>query len=284
MRLRPVLRGAAEVFRRVNDDGFIHAGNLAYLSLTSLFPLFLVIAAIAGALGRTDTGSEVLQLFFDQVPDDVAESLEGPISGLVRNGAGGGLLTVGLLVGLWSVSGYVNTIRDIIRRAHGSPPGSMWRERLLSVAGVLGAVVLLLIGFTAQVLIEGARQFIEQLAPVFSNVLSVLSVSRIGPGVIIFLSLAALFRLLTPRSKLPCGPAWPGALLTTIVWLGATTVLPLILASVANYQRTYGSLAGVMISLLFFYVVGLGLVTGAHLNAVLAGATPLKDKVSAERG
>jgi membrane protein len=75
----------------------------------------------------------------------------------------------------------------------------------------------------------------------------------------------------------PSAWRWPGALLTAAVWMGATTLLPGIIARVANYHLTYGSLAGVMITLLFFYIVGLGLVMGANLNAELAGAhAPVK--------
>jgi membrane protein len=55
-------------------------------------------------------------------------------------------------------------------------------------------------------------------------------------------------------------------------WLGLTALLPVFLSSVSNYDLTYGSLAGVMVALIFFYLIGLGLVTGAQLNAALANA------------
>lgn len=267
---------------RTADDGTVHAGNLAYLSLTSLFPLFVVIASVAGALGRTDAGLEALTLFMAQVPGDVASSLAGPIGELVHRRAGGGLLTFGIAVGLWSVSGFILTIREIIRHAHGVPAASIWRGRLFSILGVLVAVILLLVGFTVQVLLVAAQQFVTQLAPVFAEIVDLLVVSRIGPGVVMFGALYALFALLTPRRVAKTAPQWPGALLTTGVWVGATTLMPLILSTVADYQLTYGSLAGVMISLLFFYVVGLGLVAGAHLNATLAGSKTLAEREKTE--
>jgi membrane protein len=60
--------------------------------------------------------------------------------------------------------------------------------------------------------------------------------------------------------------------LVSIWWLGLTALLPLFLSSVSNYDLTYGSLAGVMVALIFFYLIGLGMVTGAQLNAALANA------------
>jgi membrane protein len=65
-------------------------------------------------------------------------------------------------------------------------------------------------------------------------------------------------------------PKWPGALLVALWWFGALALLPVILAQLGGYDRTYGSLAGVIVALLFFWVVGLGIVIGAHLNAALA--------------
>jgi len=65
-------------------------------------------------------------------------------------------------------------------------------------------------------------------------------------------------------------PKWPGAMLVTAWWMGITTVLPKALRYLFSYDLTYGSLAGVMIALFFFWLVGLGMVVGAELNAALA--------------
>src|SRR3546814_13844158 len=79
-----------------------------------------------------------------------------------------------------------------------------------------------------------------------------------------------LFYSLTPSKyrQLKC-PKWPGALFTTLWWIGVTLALPPLLASLLSYDATYGSLAGVMVALSFFYFVGLGMVMGAELHAAL---------------
>ena len=91
-----------------------------------------------------------------------------------------------------------------------------------------------------------------------------------------------LFFALTPARyrKRQCRK-WPGALLITAWWLATVEVLPNILGLLGGYNLTYGSLAGVMIALIFFFVIGLGVVTGAELNAALAesGAIALKGEV-----
>src|SRR4028118_1992728 len=75
-------RHAWEVLKRVSvgvyNDGFIHAGNLAYLALLALFPFFILAAAIANVLGQTESGAQTVATILSQLPPDVAETLRGP--------------------------------------------------------------------------------------------------------------------------------------------------------------------------------------------------------------
>ena len=76
---------------------------------------------------------------------------------------------------------------------------------------------------------------------------------------------------LTPREyRARRYPKWPGALLVTVWWLGTTALMPIVLANLISYDLTYGSLAGFMLSMMFFFVIGYGVVVASHLNAALA--------------
>ena len=98
-----------------------------------------------------------------------------------------------------------------------------------------------------------------------------LGLSRVVPAGVLFGAIYLLFLGLTPGAyRGRCYPKWPGALLVTLWWGVVSIVLPVLLRFVFKYNLTYGSLAGVMISLFFFWLVGLGMVTGAELNAALA--------------
>jgi len=80
-----------------------------------------------------------------------------------------------------------------------------------------------------------------------------------------------IFYSLTPsKYRYSACLKWPGALFTALWWMAVTLVLPVVLGWLGSYDRTYGSLSGVIIALIFFWFVGLGLVFGAHLNAALA--------------
>jgi membrane protein len=205
------------------------------------------------------------------VPPIVRQVLE-PVAQDVVQARSGWLLWVGGIVGLWTVGSLIETIRDILRRAYGTgPTAAFWRHRLISTGVIVAAVIGLLASLFAQVAIGAAEQVIDAWFPRLADWASTLATSRLIPAVVLFVSLHALFYTLTPTAyRSHRYPKWPGALLVTVWWAAVTIALPWVLARFFTYDLTYGSLAGVMIALFFFWLVGLGMVVGAELNAALA--------------
>ncbi|HEY0269634.1 MAG TPA: YihY/virulence factor BrkB family protein [Sphingomonas sp.] len=269
---------ALEIVRRVvvgvYSDGFIHAGNIAYLTLVALFPFFIVMTALAQLVGRSDAGADAVASFLHILPRSIADLLR-PVIGSVLAARTGPLLWLGALVGLWTVGSFIETIRDILRRAYGTQfSRPFWEYRLWSVAIIIVAVMLSMLAFAVQIALTAAKQLIERFFPVAREVVGWIGLSRLVPGVILFGALYILFFALTPgKYRYGGNPKWPGALFTTAWWLSVTAGLPVVLARV-SYNLTYGSLAGVIVALFFFWLVGLGLVIGAHLNAALAESPP----------
>ena len=264
-----------EVLRRVVvgvfSDGFVHAGNLAYLSLLTLFPFFIVAAAVARLFGRTGEGLRTVDAFLRTVPPGVAKVLATPIADVLV-ARSGSLLWFGALVGLWTTASFIETIRDILRRAYGvKSVRPFWHYRLWSIAMILGSLLLMLAAFSLQVALIAVEQFMTRIMPVATGATTIVSLSRIAPSIALYIALYIVFYSLTPRQyREGRYPKWPGAVFTASWWLLVTALLPRILSSLTSYDLTYGSLAGVMIALIFFFLVGLGLVVGAQLNAALA--------------
>jgi membrane protein len=255
----------------VYNDGFIHAGNLAYLALLTLFPFFIVAAAIASLLGQGPETQHAVESFLHVLPPSVSDILRKPIADVLA-ARQGNLLWLGGLVGLWTVVSFIETIRDIFRRAYGVvATQSFWRYRIGSALVAVGSVVLALLAFVVQGVLLGAEQFVYRLVPFAEDLAGWIGLSRAIPGLVMFGALYMLFLSVTPSKyrNTRCRK-WPGALFTAVWWIGITALLPVVIANFASYDLTYGSLAGVIVALLFFYLVGLGLVFGAHLNAALA--------------
>jgi membrane protein len=268
-----------EVIKRVlvgvYSDGFIHAGNLAYLALLALFPFFIVAAALANLLGQSENSRKTVLTVLAQLPPTVADVLRQPIAEVlsVRTGP---LLWIGALVGLWTVGSFIETIRDILRRAYGVKYcAPFWEYRLGSMAMIIGSVLLLMVAFGLSIALSSAQHAIEHWVPVFQDVADTLTVYRVVPAIALFFTNYLVLVLLTPSRyrKVGCRK-WPGALLITVWWLLTAEILPRVIGLLGGYDLTYGSLAGVMVVLIFFFMVGLGVVMGAELNAALAEASP----------
>lgn len=265
-----IFRIAKRVVVGTYTDGFIHAGNLAYLALIALFPFFILMAAVLSIIGGGADGAAAVKSVFSTMPPSVARALAGPIRE-VMSARTGLFLWLGALVALWTVGSLIETVRDILRRAYGTHfTRGFFHYRLLSIGIVTGAVVLMLLSFSMQVLIAGVEQFVTRVLPPAFQAAGSITMSRIVSGFGLFAALFLLFITLTPaKYRGRQFPKWPGALFTTLWWIGVTLALPPLLAGLLRYDATYGSLAGVMIALFFFYLVGLGMVMGAELNAAL---------------
>lgn len=265
----------AEVIKRVSvgtwNDGFIHAGNLAYLAMLAIFPFFILGAALFSLVGEESDRAAMIDVVVRALPPVVGNVIE-PVARNVIAMRSGWLLWAGALFALWTTGSLVETIRDLLRRAYGTHrAASFLRNRLLSSGIIVGAVFLLMLSLIAQVLIGAAQEMIDAFVPQLNNALGSLSLSRVLPAIGLFGSIYLLFYTLTPSAyRRHCYPKWPGAVLVTLWWMGVTIALPPLLRSVFSYDLTYGSLAGMMIALFFFWLVGLGMVIGAELNAALA--------------
>ncbi|MEW4468176.1 YihY/virulence factor BrkB family protein [Parasphingorhabdus sp. JC815] len=255
----------------VYTDGFTFAGNFAYLSLLAVFSFFIVAAAIVGSFGQTAIGTDFVEAFLRTVPPSVARALHDPISAAMTARTGP-LLWFSAAVGLWTTASLIETIREILHRAYGiTAQRAFWEYRLTSIGLIILSVFLAMLALSTQFVIAGISEFLNAFFPHLIQSSTWFSLSGIFPFLTLFLTLYILFRLLTPRQYRPrIYPKWPGAVFISGWWLLITGFLPLFLKYASNYQLTYGSLAGVIITLIFFYLIGLGMVIGAELNAALA--------------
>ncbi|WP_394999099.1 YihY/virulence factor BrkB family protein [Sphingomonas sp.] len=257
----------------VSSDGFIHAGNLAYLAVLALFPFFILAAAVAHLLGQGQDAILTVNNVLQRLPPNVADLMRDPIREVLTERTGP-LLWFGGFVGLWTAASFVETIRDILRRSYGvqySAP--FWSYRLGSVALIMGAVLLMMIALGASVVLASLNQAVVTWFPFASGLASKLGFYRLAPAVTLYGTFYFLFLALTPsRYRKKSCRKWPGALFVTVWWLVVVELLPRIVAWFGGYQQTYGSLAGVMVALIFFFFAGLGVTIAAELNAALADA------------
>lgn len=265
---RTYLAGRRVVVRTLRD-GYVHAGNIAYLSLVTLLPLIILITAATVAFGQTAAGQAAIAGVLRALPANVA-SVFVPVVSEVLEARTGNLLWIGGLVALWTVTTFIEALRDIVHRAFDVElKRSFIQYRLLSLAGTLAAMLLIVFAFVSQLLLVLVLKSLGHLVPAYLNLPQWLDLGRfVTPG-LVFLALWAVFKLLAPRGFRKSA-GWPGALVTTFAWVGGTLLLGPAFAVFGDMGLTYGALSGVIVALLFFYAVGFALVAGAELNAALA--------------
>ncbi|WP_374530534.1 YihY/virulence factor BrkB family protein [Novosphingobium sp.] len=283
-RSRP-FRIIARIWSGAYHDGFIHAGNLAYMAILALFPFFVTVGWVFSLIGEQAQREASVHTFLLALPPIVAGALE-PVARDVIVARSGWLLWLGGLVGLWTVGSLVETIRDILRRAYGTREAyAFWRYRLISTAVIVATVIALLFALLAQVAISTAQEVILSHFARLDWLASALFTSSFVPAVVIYLALYLLFFTLTPTQyRASRFPKWPGAALVTAWWVAVSVALPGVLHHFFTYDLTYGSLAGVMIALFFFWLVGLGMVVGAELNAALAESPEEREAIALASG
>ena len=271
-----MLRIGHSVFRVLGSAsaGFIRngapliAGHLAFMTLLTLFPFLIFIVALAGFIGNTEAGTMVVAFVLENMPEHVAMVFEEPILEVLQE-LRGGLLTIGMAGAIWTAASAVEGARAGIERAFGEKsPIPFWRRRLESIALVLVGGILIVISVTVLILAPilwrdaAARMGFGDL-PAF----------ELGPfrsliGIAFVLLLSALYGML-PARRPPWRAILPGALVTLVLWGGAAASFTLYLGHFNNYDITYGSLGGIVIAMIFFYLLGAVFLFGAEINAAI---------------
>lgn len=245
------------------------AGNMAFLTMLTLFPFIIFLVALSGFLGQTERGVAAITFLFSVLPPEVTHVIDGPINGIVEN-TGPRILTGSILFAIWTAAFGVESARDILIRAFGRQHAhAIWIRRLESLAIVIFGAIAVLIAMSIQVLGPPLLEATGALFPDFitSGVEVLWDYLRllVSPAVLL-LGLYAVYLSLTPR-RVERAYRLPGTLLCLAVLLLTAKGLSIYLVYVDTYDMTYGSLAGVVIAQLFCFLVSIGFVMGAELNA-----------------
>jgi membrane protein len=253
-----------------NRNGIEISGYIAFTTMLSLFPFLIFLVSIAGFLGDTRTGQDFISTMSLFAPPDVMKTLEPALDQVIQNRSGG-LLTFGLVFALYSAASGVAALRLALNLAYGIEEKRSYWLRKAEDFGivVVGSIVLMLIS-AAIILGPWIWQVIAWFNLANSGEQSLWHIARYGfTLVVLAVSVVALHRVL-PDAKLRLREILPGALTTTIAWIIAASLLTLYFGKFANYASTYGSLGGVIITLMFFYISAIIFIFGGELNAVLA--------------
>jgi membrane protein len=262
-----ILKRSVREFKHDNVTDLTAA--LTYYGLLALFPAVLVLVSILGLLGKSTT-QKVLTNISGIAPGGVSSFLHSVVSQVQgRAGAAGIAAIVGLVLALWSASGYVaafmraaNTIYDV---DEGRP---MWKTAPVRLATTLALVIMLIIAAAIVVLTGPIAEQVGSAFGIGSTAVLVWDIAK-WPILLVLVSLmVSLLYMATPNVKQPT-LKWisPGSVLAVIVWIIASAAFAVYVAFSGSYNKTYGSLAAVIIFLVWLWISNIAILLGAEFNA-----------------
>ena len=251
------------------NHGMAAAGNMAFLTMLSLFPFVIFLVAVSGFLGQTERGLEAIAFLMSVLPPEVSAVVDGPIQGIVKN-TGAEILTGSILFAIITAANGVEAAREILIKAFGSEHAhAVWIRRLESLAVVVFGAVASILAMSIMVLGPAVLKAVTSLFPDIvsegiNEIWGYLSL-LVSPGMLL-LGLYMVYLALTPR-KVENAARLPGTIVALFMLMATARGLSVFVKYAGTYDVTYGSLAGVVVMQLFCFLVSLGFVLGAELNA-----------------
>jgi membrane protein len=256
------------------DDVLGLAAQLAYYGFLALFPAVLFLLAIASFFPSDDLVEPMVSALRPIAPGEVIEFLEQQISRVADN-ENGSLLTIGLLGAIWSSSAGMVAIVSALNRAYDIDEGRpWWKVRATAIALTIALALMLLVSVFLVLL---GPTVADYLAGAFGLGGAFAWTWKILQWPIVFFLVATTIGLIyyfAPDAEQEWEWITPGAVVATVLWLGASLVLKVYVANFGDYNESYGTVGSVIVMLLWFYVSGLAVLAGAEMNAEIEHASP----------
>ena len=247
------------------------AAALTYYALLSLFPALIALVAVLGLVGDPQsTTSNITEIVTKLGPKSAAQTFSGPIKSITQNrGSSGIVLVIGLAVALWSASGYVGAFMRASNVIYETPEGRpFWKLRPLQVLVTLIMIILLAVVALGITLTGPVVKAVAKPIGVGSTAITVWDIAKWPILALLFITLISLLYYASPNVKLR-GFKWvtPGSVLALLVWVVASAGFAFYVANFGSYNKTYGTLGGLVVLLIWFWITNLAILFGHQLNA-----------------
>ena len=246
------------------------AAALTYFAVLSIFPLLLVFVALIGLFGQyPQTVNAILDIVQKVAPGSTVDTVRSTITSIVRNkGGAGALFGVGLIAALWSASGYVGAFGRAANAIHGvEEDRPFWKLRPLLLA-VTSVLVILLAALALGFVVTGsvARSIGDQVG-VGHGAVTAWNIAKWPAMLVLVVVMLAILGSAVPNVG---GPRFrlitPGAALALIVLIVASAGFAFYVGNFGSYNKTYGTLGGVIVFLVWMWIANISLLFGVEFD------------------
>jgi membrane protein len=266
------------------DDKMNHWGAaLTYYAVLSIFPALLVMVSLVGLFANPERVTSVLTDTVSQLgPETAARTFQGPIESITGSrGTAGIMLIVGAAAALWAASGYVSAFSDACNTIYEVEEGRpLWKLKPLQLLVTFVVIVLAAVVALALVL---SGPIVGALGDSIGVSDTALTVWRFAKWPVLLCLVLVIFGILyyaTPNARVS-GVRWVtgGALLAVVAWIVASIAFALYVSNFSSYNKTYGTLGGVVVFLIWLWITNMAILLGAEFNSETERAKQLHKDV-----
>jgi len=247
------------------------AAALTYRGLLAIFPALIALVGLVGLVGNpASTTKKITQVVSNIGPGSAAQTFAGPIQSVTAHKATAGIMgIVGIATALWSASSYVGAFMRASNVIYETPEGRpIWKLRPLQVLVTLVMVLLLLVVVLAVALTGPIVKAVADPLGVGGSAVTIWDIAKWPVLLLLVVLMFAVLFYASPNARL-AGFRWvtPGALFAVVVWLIASAAFAFYVANFGSYDKTYGTLGGIVIFLVWLWLTNAALLLGMELNA-----------------
>ena len=262
------------------------AAGLTYVGVLAVLPALIALIATLGLFGQRSASVTIILDVASRVMPASSLDVIRPVLERLTQSSGATLgLVLGLVIALWFVANYVGAFSRAMNRIYGIAEGRpIWKLQLLMLLVTVLLGVLCVLAVLLLVLSGPLAEAIGAVIGLGSTAVLLWSIGRWPLLMAIVMVIVALLYYLTPNVRQPRF-RWlsPGALVAILTWFGGSALFGLYVANFSNYDAVYGSLAGVIVFLIWLWVTNCALLLGAELDAEIERARELQAGIRAER-
>ena len=279
------LAAGRRTIREFKDD-FLQdrAAALTYYGVLAIFPGILVLVSLLGLVGQSATQPLITNLT-NAAPGTARTMLKNVVTNLQdgSHAAAGVLAIIGILLALWSASGYVAAFMRASNAIYDVPEGRpAWKALPIRLGVTVVLLVLMVVSAVMVVVTGGLARHVGQVLGIGSAAVRAWDIAKWPVLFILVCIMIGLLYWASPNAR--HGFRWigPGAVIAVVLWLIASALFALYVAYFGHYNKVYGSIAGVIIFLIWLWITNIAILLGAEFNAELARGRAIASGVPPE--
>jgi membrane protein len=266
------------------EDGMTYwAAALTYYGLLSLFPALIALVSLIGLFGDPKSTTQSLTEIITSIgPESAAETFKGPIESITSNqSTAGWALVLGLAAALWAASGYVGAFMRASTIVYETPEGRpFWKLRPLQLGVTLVLIVLMAALAVGLVFTGPLVDAVAEPLGLSGVAVTIWNIAKWPVMALIFITMVNLLYYASPNVKLR-GFRWatPGSVVALVVWAVASAGFAFYVSNFGSYDKTYGTLAGLVVLLIWFWLTNNAILFGHQLNSERERSREIKEGV-----